>query len=488
MVPKARTMRDEIHGHATRVRLESIGPYLRPLFQHTRYAWGSQNHRERRRTQFYTEQHRYYYGIDVHTRSMYVCALNQASKFAAHRNIPTKSVLFFDWWNCARNDERPEVMIPSPYERKTMPEEHLIDEPLAPIDSPDQFDAPAGVDLALVQANQLIRGPEARDDFEVDGASHTAAVLDTGLRVTHVDFTGRVLAQVNFTTDNGGDPADAADGDGHGTNVGGIVVANGDHVGIAPGANIVPIKVLSNNGGGSFAQIRDALQWVIDHREVHNITVVCMSLGGAINHADDDSFANDAIRLRIQTLRDARVPVVIAAGNDFFTHGSQMGMSFPGILREGVSVGAVYDDFGDGITYSSGAQAHNTAPDRITPFSQRLHETVHAECCTDIFAPGAPIRSAGINNDHGESTQHGTSQAAPVIAGVILLMQQLHQRLFGGLPEVADLVRWMRDTAVVVNDGDDENDNVDNTGLDFPRVDAFAALAAIEEEHAGSSA
>jgi hypothetical protein len=248
---------------------------------------------------------------------------------------------------------------------------------------------------------------------DFNAVSVFAAVLDTGLRTTHVDFAGRVVAQVNFTDNNGGDVDNAKDGDGHGTNVGGIIVANGDHEGIAPGANIIPIKVLSH-----------------------------------------------------------------------------MGIAFPAILREGVSVGAVYDDFGGPIRYGSGgsgARASSTAPDRLTPFSQRLHETIHAHCRTDIFAPGAPIRSAGINNDHGESTQHGTSQAAPVVAGVILLMQQLHHRLFTTLPEVADLTRWMRDSAVIVNDGDDEADNVPNTGLDFPRIDAFAVLEAIQQHHTNST-
>lgn len=367
-----------------------------------------------------------------------------------------------------------------------MPEEHLTQELLAPIDTPRQFDAPSQ-EFALVQANQLIRSPEARDEFEVDGAGFTAAVLDTGLRTTHVDFAGRVITEVNFTNDNGGDLGNAKDGDGHGTHVGGIIVANGNHEGIAPGANIIPIKVLDNQGHGSFTAVLDALDWVIQHREEHNITVVCMSLAGSTNHTADDEFAHESIRLRIQTLRHAQVAVVIAAGNDFFTHGSQMGMAFPAIVREAVSVGAVYDDFGGPITYASGARAESTAPDLLTPFSQRLHETVHPACHTDIFAPGAPIRSSGISNDLGESEQHGTSQAAPVVAGVILLMQQLHLRLFGTLPAVADLSRWLRETAVVVNDGDHAKDNVIHTGLDFPRIDALAALEAIQQQHTDGS-
>jgi predicted NBD/HSP70 family sugar kinase len=38
---------------------------------------------------FYTEQHPYYCGIDLHTKNMYVCILDQAGKILVHKNIPT---------------------------------------------------------------------------------------------------------------------------------------------------------------------------------------------------------------------------------------------------------------------------------------------------------------------------------------------------------------------------------------------------------------
>ncbi len=92
-----------------------------------------------------------------------------------------------------------------------------------------------------LQSGSLIRVGEARTAYSVDGSGLAVAVLDTGIRATHRDFTGRVIAQRNYTTDNGGDDANAADGDGHGTHVSGIVMANGTHQGIAPGANVVAL-------------------------------------------------------------------------------------------------------------------------------------------------------------------------------------------------------------------------------------------------------
>jgi subtilisin family serine protease len=347
---------------------------------------------------------------------------------------------------------------------------------ITPPEAPKQFDRPQ-FKPQLVEVTALIRAAEARQTFQVDGSGFSAAILDTGLRTTHVDFAGRVVAQRNFTADNGGDVNNATDGQGHGTNVAGIVAANQLHIGIAPGAGVVPVKVLDNTGSGSFQAIADALDWVRDNAAIHKIFAVGMSLGDSGNYVQDQ-FASDALRSRIQQLKDARIAVVIAAGNGFFQHNSAQGMSYPGIIRECISVGAVYDSFAGPFTYRSGAATDESGPDRITPFSQRLHPRVNQFTRTDIFAPGAPTTSSGISSDQGESVQQGTSQATPVIVGVVLLLQQYYSGLTGQLPTIEQLVTWLRRGAKEIVDGDDEKDNVANTGLSFKRVDAVLALQA----------
>jgi subtilisin family serine protease len=349
-------------------------------------------------------------------------------------------------------------------------------EAIAPPETPVQFDEPQ---LSfLPQVDEFLWATQARQAFQVTGDGLAVAVLDTGLNTEHVDFSGRVVAQRNYTDDNDGDPKDATDGDGHGTNVAGIIAANGDHIGIAPGANMIPMKVLSNQGRGSFAAVADALDWVLEHRDEFNITAVCMSLSDGGNYTDDD-FLGDSLRDRIRQLREKKVAVVIAAGNHYFTHNSQQGMAYPAIIQECVSVGAVYDAAEGGFSYSSGARANSTRAGQITPFSQRLHPMVNARTRTDIFAPGAPVTSSGINGPHGESVQHGTSQATPVTAGLILLMQEFYHKATGELPEVNDLVSWLRRGGVTIRDGDDEDDNVEHTNLRFLRADALSALDAV---------
>jgi len=43
---------------------------------------------------FYTRQHQYYCGIDLHARTMYNCILDQAGNTVLHKNIHTKPELF----------------------------------------------------------------------------------------------------------------------------------------------------------------------------------------------------------------------------------------------------------------------------------------------------------------------------------------------------------------------------------------------------------
>ena len=330
----------------------------------------------------------------------------------------------------------------------------------------------------LLEVDTLVRASAARAEFRCDGSGARVAVLDTGLNTTHVDFAGRVVAQRNYTNDNDSDANDATDGHGHGTNVTGIICANDIHTGIAPGAEIVAIKVLRNNGGGSFKSIRNALKWIIDNQNAYDISAVCMSLGDVGNYQSDGMFGSDEIGARLSDLNDAGVVCCIAAGNDFFLHQSQQGMSYPAIFRDGISVGAVYDANGPGFSYKSGAVAYSSAADRITPFSQRLHAATGGKCATDIFAPGAPVTSSGIGSNMGVSVQHGTSQATPVVTGVVLLLQSYYKRVNGFLPGANQVHEWLLNGAVRITDGDDEDDNVVNTGKDFARVDAYAALTA----------
>ncbi len=97
------------------------------------------------------------------------------------------------------------------------------------------------------------------------------------------------------------------------------------------------------------------------------------------------------------------------------------------------------------------------------------------------FAP-APTDSSGNVGPQSESTDSGTSQAAPFVAGVVLLVQQYNFRLTNNLPCVDHLESWLRSSSPTIVDGDHEDDNVKHTRGRFVRLDAMAALEAVKQQ------
>lgn len=336
----------------------------------------------------------------------------------------------------------------------------------------------------LKEITRFLNVREARETFKVSGKGLAVAVLDTGLNVDHEDFQGRVIARRNFVTVLNPDPHDVTDTDGHGTHVAGLIAANHWNVGIAPEANMIPLKILLNkeNPLATRFGLEPALDWVIAHHQEFRIAAVNISSAEA-NFVQAEEYENqESIRRvheKIKTLRDLRIPVVISAGNRY---SGLQGMGFPAIVPGAIAVGAVFDDAVGRLDFGGGIIANMTRAGQITPFSQRLHETVNPVAFTAVFAPGSRATSTGIIGNNLSIDKNGTSQAAPVTAGVILLMQELYLREKGELPPVDDLVNWLRGSGIAILDGDDEDDTVPHTNLAFVRIDALRALHKIKEE------
>ena len=333
----------------------------------------------------------------------------------------------------------------------------------------------------------------ARAKFRVDGKGLAVAVLDSGLNIDHVDFVpkkDRIPAQVNFTNEDNGNPEKVTDSNGHGTNIAGIVMAHGMHTGVAPGANVVPLKVLDHNGAGDFAAVEKALDWVLKNHGRFEITTVVVSLGDRGNYVSDEQLAPplQPIRELIAKLRDDRVATVAPAGNLWYRYnkgsgtGAQQGMAFPAIVPATISVGAVFSQGHPELAFEDGSYASQITPGQIAPFSQRLSEVVNKACQTDVFAPADAIHSSGIDGAQSESVQTGTAQAAAVAAGALVLMQQYHKDRTGALPKVDDLERWLRQGSDVAFDRDGPTDNVKNTNLPFRFLDVAKTLDLIRRE------
>ncbi len=331
---------------------------------------------------------------------------------------------------------------------------------------------------STAQSQSLINLDDFRSDVRfagIDGSGFSAVILDTGIDLNHPffgpDSNGDGVAdRIVHSHDFADNDTNASDVNGHGSNVSSIIASsNATHTGMAPGADIIHLKVFTDAGGGNFGYIERALQWVVANTATFNIASVNMSLGDSNNFASAVSLYG--VGDEIAALAALDVIVVSASGNSFFNFNSAPGVSYPAADPNSLSVGAVFDGDIGGIQYGSGAIAFSTGPGRITPFSQR-HSVL-----TDVMAPGAAI--TGANQNGGTVTQHGTSQASPHIAGIAVLAQQLANDVLGRRLSLAEYRNLLRSTSGTINDGDDENDNVINTNLNFPLVDVFALGQAI---------
>merc|ERR1719251_165504 len=142
------------------------------------------------------------------------------------------------------------------------------------------------------------------------GAGSTIFVLDTGVRVSHREFSGRAASALDMSSGSpvecNGDANCAADRQGHGTHCAGT--AAGETFGVAPGSAVRSVKVLSDQGSGSWSWSYEALDWLATGtaKDVRP-AVASMSLGGP--------GSQQAMREAVDAAVNSGVVVVVAGGN-----------------------------------------------------------------------------------------------------------------------------------------------------------------------------
>ncbi len=214
-------------------------------------------------------------------------------------------------------------------------------------------------------------------NYNQTGSGVDAYILDTGIRLTHVDFGGRAVTGYDAITPGG----TANDGNGHGTHVAGTT--GGASYGIAKSVRLVAVRVLDNSGSGTYAQVIAGVDWVTgDHTT--RPAVANMSLTGPAASSLDDAVRN--------SIADG-VTYCVAAGNNYGANASNYS---PARVAEAITVGA---------TDSS---------DRWASFS-------NAGSVLDILAPGVSIKSDWYTSDTATNTISGTSMATPHVTGAVAL-------------------------------------------------------------------
>lgn len=328
----------------------------------------------------------------------------------------------------------------------------------------------------MITSGQVVNVEQLRSDprfSEVDGRGYTVVVLDTGIDLDHPAFGpdangDGVADRIVFHRDFSGEGDGTADDvQGHGTHVASTVGSSeAAYPGVAPGVNIVALQVLDNNGSGGSQGIERALQWVIANQSAFNIVAVNLSLGDNSNlNSPISSYASD----EFTALQQLGVITIAAAGNSYFEFQAE-GVSYPAADPNAIAVGATFDA-NVGFFGGGGPTAFTTDVDRLVPFSQR------SDVMTQIFAPGAIITGAAPGG--GSVGLSGTSMAAPHIAGIAALAQQIADQYLGRRLSPDEFLNLLTSTAVIINDGDDEDDNVVNTGDNYNRVDVLALANAI---------
>jgi subtilisin family serine protease len=242
----------------------------------------------------------------------------------------------------------------------------------------------------------------------------SAAIIDSGI-FPHADLKSHVKDWMDFYQHS----PTMVDTVGHGTNVAGIVAGSGQKsdgkiMGVAPDGNLVGLRV------GSIQDAIEALHWVVQNKDKDNIRVVNLSLGEApvVNGRNPISSA-------VQEAIDAGVYVVVSAGNRDSNHTS---VTAPGDVKGALTVGAVNDQgtvqlsddtLASFSLYGTTFEGVNK-PDLVAPGSM-------------IFAPLSPGSSldqdASAHIGQNYMAMSGTSQAAPMVTGLILDLLQANPNL-----------------------------------------------------------
>ncbi|MET7365701.1 S8 family serine peptidase [Streptomyces sp. NPDC005566] len=237
-----------------------------------------------------------------------------------------------------------------------------------------------------------------------DGKGVKVAVLDTGADLNNADIKSDIVASQSFI-----DGQTVQDGHGHGTHVAATVAgsganADGAYKGVAPGADLLIGKVLSNTGQGPTSSILAGMEWAV----AQGADVISMSLGGA------DTPGEDVMTKAVNSLSASSDTLfVIAAGNDGRKGESTLGT--PGAADAALTVGAV------------------DKSDALADFSSRGPRLGDMAMKPEITAPGVAIvaaRAAGTTMgtpvDDNYTSANGTSMATPHVAGAAAILKQHH--------------------------------------------------------------
>lgn len=224
------------------------------------------------------------------------------------------------------------------------------------------------------------------------------AIIDSGCDYNHIELHNKIKYGINLTNENMNSPYDYMDNFKHGTAVTSEIVK------IAPNSDIIIIKCLDKNGSGSVESINKGLEFAIKQ----NVDIVNMSIGSKKPNSDLEGLIKLAV--------EKNICVVAAAGND--GNGSEMvdEIHYPAYYYDAISVGSLTKDYKPSFFSASN--------DLI-----------------DLLAFGEDIPTLAPKNNYTLSS--GTSQAAPIVTGILALMKQYLRIKLNREPKEDELYKYL---------------------------------------------
>jgi len=283
------------------------------------------------------------------------------------------------------------------------------------------------------------------------------AILDSGAKLDHPEFSGRIWLNTNenqngIDTDsnnyiddtNGWDfvnnDNDPTDDHGHGTNVTGIALASGNndigYAGVNWNSKIMICKILDNNNNGYYSWWAEAIYYAVDN----GASVINMSAGG--------NASSTLLENAISYAYNNNVPVVVSTGNQNSV------IQYPARYTNAFAIGST-----------------NSDDTRSVPFFWDTTSGSNYGPELDFVAPGNFIYGLSYSsNTNYNSYWGGTSQAAPLVTGLISLLLSVDSSLT--ITEIRTILEQSSEDQVGNSD--------DTSGWDqyygHGRINAFQAL------------
>jgi len=206
------------------------------------------------------------------------------------------------------------------------------------------------------------------------------AVLDTGIDASHPVLQDKILNEINLSAS-----ADAADHNGHGTHVAGVIAGGFTEFGFANGiaydCRLLNVKVANDDGTVETKALVEGIYWAVDNgADVINISLTLYNHSDTLEQAVAYAWENGAL-------------VIAAAGNRYCCRSAYPAM-YPNVM----------------------AVAATDTTDNIAAYS-------NYDAWVDVSAPGAAIISSTIENGYASMT--GTSMATSLVSGEAALLYTL---------------------------------------------------------------